>query len=100
MKGREIYTHLSLDPIYTWCCKWYNHTVYDDYVLEKGYLYLDRQTKQIKSSLGNMHGCHYEDGICEISGYGTILWEPVQNKSCQYIEGDTKSGELWNENWL
>ena len=98
-KNGIISTHNSIEPKYHWCCRWFNHTV-ENYVLERGYLYLNRKTKKVETSLGNTHGCKYENGICRVADYGTIMWEPITNQTCFYTIWQTKPGEYWNENWL
>ena len=104
--GHKIYekdgvlsTHRSTEPQYKYCCKYFTQTV-TNYVVEPGFLYLHRDTKQIRTSLGNTHGCDYKAGSCTLPHQGIIVWEPLRHQSCWFTTWSIKSGELHGINWL
>ena len=94
-----ISTHRDTSPRYTWCCRWVKSEVVN-YFVEIGYLYLDRTTGYIKTSLGNTHNCKYTDGQCEIDSHGMIVWIVEQEQQCQYEKWDFIQGEYHAKHWI
>ena len=104
--GKNLYqkdgvfsTHIEPARNYHYCCRWFTET-FENYVVEFGALYLDRNTGGIKTSLGNTAGCRYEHGTCETSSNGVMVWEPKKEETCWFIEWVQKEGEYYNGHWL
>ena len=55
---------------------------------------------QIRTSLGNTHGCNNKTGLCTLPHQGVIVWETLRNQSCWFTTWSIKSGELHGINWL
>jgi hypothetical protein len=97
-KGGIISTHYSTEPVYIYCCHWVTTTVIN-YELSPGYIYLDRSSKKLQSSLCEISHCNYQDNKCLLSE-GTVVWHGNKTEVCIFKEVTTITGTNHGLTWL
>jgi len=71
-----------------------------NYDVTEGYIYLNRDSLRIQSTLGDLAYCRYEQFKCSMRGNGILIWRGEVQQACIFEESLAINGTNHGTYWL